>query len=90
MRSAIAGLMDALPLSTFDSVVRSTPSWAAASPICSPSAGSTSSRKCWNSNGETFKAWGVEKVPEMVLIDPEGKVVRAGNDQMLKEKLDGK
>ncbi len=43
-----------------------------------------------DSNGETFKAWGVEKVPEMVLIDPEGKVVRAGNDQMLKEKLDGK
>ncbi|MEK7465988.1 MAG: TlpA disulfide reductase family protein [Planctomycetota bacterium] len=43
-----------------------------------------------DSTGETWKAWGIETLPVMVLIDPDGNVVRAGNDRMLEEKLNVK
>ncbi len=37
--------------------------------------------------GATFKAWGIEKLPTMILIDPDGKVVADGSLEMLKAKL---
>ncbi|NUN47540.1 MAG: TlpA family protein disulfide reductase [Candidatus Brocadiae bacterium] len=37
--------------------------------------------------GETWRAWGVEKTPTLVLVDPEGKVVKQGTDQMLEARL---
>lgn len=43
-----------------------------------------------DATGETFKAWGVDAPPKVVLIDPEGHVVRAGDEYMLEQKLDEK
>jgi hypothetical protein len=43
-----------------------------------------------DSTGETWKAWGVDAKTRMVLIDPEGNVVRDGNERVLEAKLNGK
>lgn len=36
---------------------------------------------------ETTKAYGVQAYPTTLLIDPEGKIVRGGNEKLLEEKL---
>ncbi|KAF0242857.1 MAG: hypothetical protein FD180_3708 [Planctomycetota bacterium] len=43
-----------------------------------------------DSTGETWKAWGIESKSAMALIDPDGNVVRGGNDRVLEEKLNAK
>ena len=43
-----------------------------------------------DSTGKTFRNYGVASaLPVMVLIDPEGNVVRGGNDETLLKKLEG-
>lgn len=40
-----------------------------------------------DASGETWKAWGINKLPVMALVDPDGNVVRKGDDSTLEEKL---
>ena len=35
----------------------------------------------------TIDGWGIRAFPTIVLIDPEGKLVRGGSEKMLEEKL---
>ena len=40
-----------------------------------------------DSTGKTIRTFGVAAFPTMVLIDPDGKVVRGGSERMLDQKL---
>ena len=40
-----------------------------------------------DTTGKTVKAYGVSAFPTMVLIDPDGNVVRGGSERMLAQKL---
>lgn len=40
-----------------------------------------------DASGETIAGWGVNSFPTVVLIDPEGRVVRNGDETTLAEKL---
>ena len=40
-----------------------------------------------DSTGQTIKEWDIHAFPTLVLIDPDGKVVRGGGEKMLRDKL---
>lgn len=40
-----------------------------------------------DSTGRTVKEWGIHGYPTLILIDPEGRVVRGGSARMLDERL---
>ncbi|MHC5003576.1 MAG: thioredoxin domain-containing protein [Planctomycetota bacterium] len=40
-----------------------------------------------DASGETVRGWGVNAFPTVVLIDPEGRLVRGGDEAMLAERL---
>jgi hypothetical protein len=40
-----------------------------------------------DASGQTVKAYGIQAFPTIVLIDPEGRVVKRGSEAMLEEKL---
>ena len=42
-----------------------------------------------DSTGKTIRNFGISAYPTLVLIDPEGKIVRRGGDKLLEEKLEG-
>jgi len=40
-----------------------------------------------DSTGKTVKTYGISGFPTLILINPDGKVVRGGSDRMLEQKL---
>jgi hypothetical protein len=40
-----------------------------------------------DASGETMKRYGISGFPTKILIDPQGRVVRGGNDKVLEEML---
>lgn len=40
-----------------------------------------------DSSGETERAWGINHYPTKILLDPDGKLIRGGNEEMFEEKL---
>ena len=41
-----------------------------------------------DSTGKTVKTYGISCFPTLILIDPDGKVVRGGSERMLEQKLE--
>ena len=40
-----------------------------------------------DASGKTIKRWGISAYPTLVLIDPEGNLVKGGGERMLEQKL---